>query len=129
VHVASAISQPDTTAAERVASFAGSLWVTGRGLDLLRLSSSGALLGRTDIGPAGIDVVADGSSLWAPAFAPAAARRGDPVAGAILRVDDRGTVVSSTPATRRLFVDGFVAGDGALWVLDGVAGLLLRLPT
>jgi hypothetical protein len=129
VHVASAISPPDTTAAERVASLGGSLWVTGRGLDLLRLSSSGALLGRTDIGPAGIDVVADRSSLWVPAFTSSAAPRGDPVAGAILRVDDRGAIVSSTPATRRLFVDGFAAGDGAVWVLDGVAGLLLRLPT
>jgi hypothetical protein len=37
--------------------------------------------------------------------------------------------VSRAVVTRRLVVNGFVAGDGAVWVLDGVAGLLLRLPT
>jgi DNA-binding beta-propeller fold protein YncE len=127
--VASGISAVETTAAERVAALGGSLWITGRGLDLLRLGPSGALLGRTEIGPAGIDVISDGSSLWVPAFTPAAAGRGDPVAGAILRLDDRGAVVSRATVTRRLFVNGFAAGDGSVWVLDGVAGLLLRLPT
>jgi streptogramin lyase len=127
--VASSISPPETTAAERVATLGGSLWVTGRGLDLLRLTPSGALAGRTEIGAAGIDVISDGSDLWVPAFTDAAARRGDPVAGAILKVDPAGAVTASLVPTRRLFVDGFAAGNGALWVLDGVAGLLLRLPT
>jgi hypothetical protein len=126
---ASGLSPVDTTAAERIAAFSGSLWITGRGLDLLRLTPSGAVVGRTDVGPAGMDVISDGSSLWVPAFTPAAARRGDPVAGAILQIDDHGTVVSRAAAKRRLFVNGLVAGDGAVWVLDGVAGLLLRLPT
>jgi hypothetical protein len=127
--VASAISPADTSAAERVAALGGSLWITGRGLDLLRLAPSGAILGRTEVGPAGIDVISDGTSLWVPAFTPAAARRGDPVAGAIVRVDGSGAVVSRTAAKSRLFVNGFAAGQGALWVLDGVAGRLLRLPT
>jgi hypothetical protein len=128
-HVASAISAVDTTAAERVAALGGSLWITGRGLDFLRLAPSGAVLGRTEVGPAGMDVISDGSTLWLPAFTPAAARRGDPVAGAILRLDDRGAVLSRTAVRGRLFVNGLAAGDGAVWVLDGVAGLLLRRPT
>ena len=39
-----------------------------------------------------------------------------------------GSVSSSVAATRRLFANGVVAVDGALWVLDSVAGLLVRLP-
>jgi streptogramin lyase len=127
--VASAISPAETTAAERVAVLDGSLWITGRGLDLLRLAPSGALVGRTEVGPAGIDVISDGSSLWVPVFGDAAARRGDPVAGAILQVDQHGAVAARIPVRRRLFVNGLAAGDGSLWVLDGVSGLLLRLPT
>jgi DNA-binding MarR family transcriptional regulator len=30
--------------------------------------------------------------------------------------------------TRRLLANGVAAADGALWLLDSVAGLLLRLP-
>jgi streptogramin lyase len=127
--VASGITPAETTAAERVAALDGSLWITGRGLDLLRLAPSGALLGSTEVGPAGIDVISDGSSLWVPVFSDAAARRGDPVAGAILQVDRHGAVAARIPARRRLFVNGFAADGDALWVLDGVSGLLLRLPT
>ena len=127
--VATALSPPDTTAAERVAALGGSLWIAGRGLDLLRRSPSGAALGTTEIGPAAMDVIADGSSLWAAAFTPASARRGDPVAGELLRVDAGGEVVARVAASRRLFVNGLAADGGALWVYDGVAGLLVRLPT
>jgi sugar lactone lactonase YvrE len=76
-----------------------------------------------------MDVIADGSSLWAAAFTPASARRGDPVAGELLRVDAGGQVVARVAASRRLFVNGLAADGGALWVYDGVAGLLVRLPT
>lgn len=127
--IASALSPPDTTAAERVAALGGSLWITGRGLDVLRSSPAGAPLGTVEVGPAAMDVVTDGSGLWAAAFTPAAARRGDPVAGELLRIDTSGAVVRRAKATRRLFVDGLAADDGALWLYDGVAGLLVRLPT
>ena len=127
--VATALSPPETTAAERVAALGGSLWITGRGLDLLRRSPTGAPLGTVEVGPAAMDVVTDGSSLWTAAFTPAAARRGDPVTGELLRVDAGGQVVARVAASRRLFVNGLAAGDGALWVYDGVAGLLVRLPT
>jgi len=127
--VATAISPPDTTAAERVAALGGSLWITGRGLDLLRRSPAGAPLGTVEVGPAAMDVVTDGSSLWTAAFTPAAARRGDPVAGELLRVDAGGEVIARVAATRRLFVNGLAAEAGALWLYDGVAGLLVRLPT
>jgi hypothetical protein len=127
--VATALSPPDTSAAERVAALGGSLWITGRGLDLLQRSSTGAPLGSVEVGPAAMDVVSDGSSLWTAAFTTAAARRGDPVAGELLRVDSGGQVAGRIAATRRLFVNGLAADGGALWVYDGVAGLLVRLPT
>jgi hypothetical protein len=127
--MASGLGPADSSAAERIASFGGSLWVTGRGLDLLRVSPvTGAVLGTTEIGPAGVDVRSDGVNLWLVSYEAAAEPRGDPVAGAVLRIAADGSVHSSVAPTRRLFANGVAAVDGALWLLDSVAGLLLRLP-
>ena len=129
VRMASGLGPADNSAAERIASFGGSLWVTGRGLDLLRVSpATGAVLGTTEIGPAGVDVRSDGVNLWLVSYEAAAEPRGDPVAGAVLRIAADGSVRSSVAPTRRLFANGVAAVDGALWLLDSVAGLLLRLP-
>ena len=66
-------------APERMAWAAGSLWVTGRGTDLLRLDpETGAVQATIEIGVGGIDVVAAGGALWVPARAAAADRRGFP---------------------------------------------------
>ena len=52
----------ERVAAERIAVFDGLLWITGRGLDLLRVSpATGSVVGSTEIGTGGIDVVTDGS--------------------------------------------------------------------
>ena len=128
VRMANGLSPAANSAAERIASFGGSLWVTGRGLDLLRVSpATGAVLATTEIGPAGVDVRTDGTNLWVVAYERAAEVRGDPVAGAVLRIRADGSVVSSITPTKRLFANGVIAVDGQLWVLDSVAGLLLRL--
>jgi hypothetical protein len=37
-------------------------------------------------------------------------------------------VISTLAPTKRLWANGVAAVDGQLWVLDSVAGLLLRLP-
>ena len=66
--VASPLSPPETTAAERVAALGGSLWITGRGLDLLRRSRPERRSETVEVGPAAMDVVTDGSSLWTAAF-------------------------------------------------------------
>src|SRR4051794_20722086 len=56
--IASGISPVETTAAERVVFAGDSLWITGRGLDLLRIDpANGRVTATTDIGPAGIEVV------------------------------------------------------------------------
>ena len=108
--VATTLSPPDTTAAERVAALGGSLWITGRGLDLLRRSPAGAPLGTVEVGPAAMDVVTDGTSLWTAAYTPAAARRGDPVAGELLRVDASGQVVARVAATAGCSSTGWPPG-------------------
>jgi streptogramin lyase len=129
VRMASGLGSANNSAAERIASFGDSLWVTGRGLDLLRVSpSTGAVLGQTEIGPAGVDVRSDGTNLWVVAYEQAAEVRGDPVAGAVLRVGADGSVISSIAPRKRLFANGVAAADGQLWLLDSVVGLLLRLP-
>jgi streptogramin lyase len=55
-------------APERIAMLAGSLWVTGRGTDLIRLDpETGVTQATIEIGAGGIDVVAAAGSLWVPA--------------------------------------------------------------
>jgi virginiamycin B lyase len=116
-------------AAERITAFGSVLWVTGRGLDLLRVSrSSGAVLGQTEIGAGGINVVSDGAGLWAVSYEAAADLRGDPIAAGVLRLDQSGAVTRTVAPTRQFFVDGVALADGQLWLFDAVAGLLVRLP-
>jgi streptogramin lyase len=127
--LANGLGPADTSAAERMALAGGALWVTGRGLDLLRLDpDTGALLGRTEIGAAGIDVAASAGSVWVASYEVAAAPRGDPVLGALHRVDPAsGAVVATSTPTSQTFADGFAVGGGHLWMVDSVHGLLLRL--
>jgi YVTN family beta-propeller protein len=127
--MAGSLGPADNAAAERIAVLGGVLWVTGRGLDLLRVSpETGAVLGRTEIGPAGIDVRVDGDAIWVAAYSEAAEPRGDPEAGAVLRVAPSGEVDERHEPTASLFANGFAAADGKVWILDSVHGLLLRLP-
>jgi len=129
VRMSVGLGPANTSAAERIAFFGGSLWVTGRGLDLLRVSpANGTVLDTTEIGPAGVDVRSDGANLWVVSYEAAAEPRGDPVAGAVLRIGTDGSVLSSVTPTSRLFANGVAAESGRLWVLDSVAGLLVRLP-
>jgi streptogramin lyase len=127
--LASGLGPADNAAAERIALAAGSLWITGRGLDLMRVDpNTGAVLGRTEIGPAGIDVAASGGSVWVASYEAVAEPRGDPVLGALHRIDPAtGTVVATSEPTAQTFADGFAVGGGHLWMVDSVHGLLLRL--
>ena len=119
----------DQVAAERIAIFGGDLWITGRGLDLLRVSpANGSVLGRTEIGTGGIDVVTDGTNLWTVPYEAAADARGEPIADALLRVDGNGAVASRVTPTRQFHADGVAAANGRLWLFDAVAGLLVRVP-
>ena len=84
--VATALTPVDTTAAERIAYARGALWITGRGLDLLRVDpATGAITRTVEIGPGGIEVLAAGSRIVVSAATPRGARRGDPILGAARR--------------------------------------------
>ena len=119
----------DQVAAERIAVFSGDLWITGRGLDLLRVSrANGSVLGRTEIGAGGIDVVTDGTNLWAVPYEAAADQRGEPIPDAVLQVDETGAVANRVTPTRQFHANGVAAANGQLWLFDAVAGILVRLP-
>jgi hypothetical protein len=115
-------------AAERIEAFGGALFVTGRGLDLLRVSPEGSSLGQTEIGAGGIDVVSEGANLWVVPYEAAADLRGEPIADAVLRLDASGAITNRIVPTRQLHANGVAAADGQLWLFDAVAGLLVRLP-
>jgi DNA-binding beta-propeller fold protein YncE len=117
-------------AAERIAVFEGDLWITGRGLDLLRVSrSTGAILGTTEIGAGGIDVRAAGSKLWVASYEAEGDRLGQPIVSELLRIDASGAISQRIAPTRRLFANGLAVDEGSVFVFDSVAGLFVRLPS
>jgi hypothetical protein len=96
---------------------------------LLRVSrANGSVLGQTEIGAGGIDVVTDGTNLWTVPYEAAADQRGEPIPDAVLRVDGTGVVASRVTPTRQFHANGVAAANGQLWLFDAVAGILVRLP-
>ena len=131
VHRSDTPLAPTTSAAaEHVAWSNGALWITGRGLDLLRVDPASArVTGTTEIGAAGIDVVAAGARLLVPTYTAAGARRGDPLLASIVSVDAAsGRVTSSVACTKRFLYAGMSLRGGALRVADVVGGVLVDLP-
>lgn len=119
----------DQVAAERIAVFNGLLWITGRGLDLLRVSpATGSVVGSTEIGTGGIDVVSDGANLWVVSYTAEGDARGEPLVASVLRINAAGGIAATVSSTRALHADGVAAANGELWLFDAVAGLLVRLP-
>jgi streptogramin lyase len=117
-------------APERIARAAGSLWVTGRGTDLLRVDpETGAVQKTIEIGAGGIDVVAAAGSIWVPARAAAADRRGFPTMATLRRVDPaRGTVATPARARARVDVHGLVGYGRGVLLADNTGGVLYRVP-
>src|SRR5262249_55037072 len=74
-------------APERLATLRGSLWITGRGTDLLKVDpANGRVLKKIEIGGSGIDVVAAGGALWVPSRSEAGHRGRRPTLGTPRRV-------------------------------------------
>ena len=117
-------------APERIAWASGSLWVTGRGTDLLRLDpETGAVQATIEIGAGGIDVIASGNSLWVPARAAAADRRGFPTMAALRRIDaTTGKVTTPARASRRVDVHGLVPYRSGVLFADNTGGRLYSVP-
>jgi DNA-binding beta-propeller fold protein YncE len=117
-------------APERMVAAAGSLWITGRGVDLLKVDPVTGSIERTiEIGASGIDVVAAGGSLWVPTRSDEVDRSGFPTMTALKRISlaDGRTATVATP-TGRLDVHGLTAARGALWIADNTGGFLYRVP-
>ncbi len=116
-------------APERVAYLDGSLWVTGRGTDLLKVDpASGAVDEQVDIGASGIDVVAAGGALWVPSRSAAVDPTGFPTMEALRRVTPDGAMTTVAHARGRLDVHGLASAGAWLWLADNTGGFLYRVP-
>jgi streptogramin lyase len=119
-------------APERIALLAGSLWITGRGTDLLQVKPESGEVTRTiEIGGSGIDVVAVAGALWVPARSVAVDASGFPTMEALRRVSLDGAVKIAAMARGHVDVHGLAAGPGgtSVWFADNTAGRLYRLPS
>jgi virginiamycin B lyase len=117
-------------APERMVMLDGSLWVTGRGTDLLRVDpATGAVQATIEIGAGGIDLRAAGGHIWV--FAPSLAddQQGLPYLERALRVDPESNSITSTVRpTSRVVVNGLASDDNSVWIADTAGGRLYRLP-
>jgi DNA-binding beta-propeller fold protein YncE len=117
-------------APERMVWSRGSLWITGRGTDLLKVDPADGSLERTiEIGASGIDVVADGDELWVPTRSAAVDASGFPRMDALKRISaSSGAVATVVRATGRVDVHGLAARQGTVWIADNTNGRLYRVP-
>jgi streptogramin lyase len=116
-------------APERIVFAHGSLWVTGRGTDLLKVDCADGSLERTvDIGVSGIDIAAAGDDLWIPTRSSAIDPRGLPRMNALVRVDaGNGRVRVVARPSGRVDVHGLIADRGGAWIADNSRGRLYRI--
>jgi streptogramin lyase len=117
-------------APERIAWAAESLWVTGRGTDLLRLDpNTGTVQATIEIGASGIDVAVAAGSIWVPTRNAAVDARGFPTMSALRRVDPAtGRVTTPVQPRSRVDVHGLVPyGSGVLFA-DNTGGRLYAVP-
>jgi hypothetical protein len=117
-------------APERMVWAGGSLWITGRGTDLLKVDPATGAIERTiEIGASGIDLVAAAGSVWVPTRSAEVDQSGLPTMDALKRVSiASGTVTSVARPSARLDVHGLAAAGGAVWIADNTGGFLYRVP-
>jgi sugar lactone lactonase YvrE len=125
-------SAPVTTLAgeapERMTWARGKLWITGRGTDLLKVNPADGSLEQTiEIGASGIDIVADGDSLWIPTRSAAVDPTGFPTMDALRRVTPAGKVATVAKPGGRLDVHGLAADGKSIWLADNTSGTLYRV--
>jgi sugar lactone lactonase YvrE len=116
-------------APERMTLSAGSLWITGRGTDLLRVNpETGAVQATIEIGTGGIDVAAAGGRIWVANASAADDRQGLPVMEHLYAVNPATSAIAETVTpTGRLVVDGVATDGTTLWIADVSGGRLYRL--
>lgn len=114
---------------ERMAAANGSLWITGRGTDLLRVDpATRAVTATVEIGAGGIDVIEHAGSLWVPVRPDDPARSGFPVLAALKRIEAAtGAATTVASATGPLDVHGLASDGTAVWLADNTNGALYRI--
>jgi streptogramin lyase len=117
-------------APERMVWADGSLWVTGRGTDLLEIdSASGAVQRTIEIGASGIDVIARGDDVWVATRSQASDLSGFPTMDALKRVSTvTGAVEVVAQSEGRVDVHGLVLAGGRVWLADNSSGRLYDFP-
>ena len=116
-------------APERMVWAAGKLWITGRGVDLLKVNPADGKVETTiEIGASGIDVAVDGDTLVVPTRSAATDARGFPTMNAVQRVSiSTGAVTTLAKPIGRVDVHGLVARNAVAWLADNTGGRLYRL--
>jgi streptogramin lyase len=116
-------------APERMVFAEGSLWVTGRGTDLLRVDpETGAVQATIEVGAGAIDVQAAAHSIWVAAPTAEEDARGNPFLDRLLRIDpSTNRIVETIRPTRPVVVNGTTSTGEALWIADTANGRLYRL--
>jgi streptogramin lyase len=116
-------------APERMVLSDGSLWITGRGTDLLRVDpETGAVQATIELGAGGVNLATAAGSIWAFAANAADDRAGLPFLDRILRVSPAtNTVVETIAPSARVAITGVVSDGAHAWLADTAAGRLFRL--
>jgi streptogramin lyase len=127
--LATRLREPATTATEQAAFADGALWITGRGLDLLRFDPKRRrITAQVEIGPAGLAVAHSGRTLLVASYSARGAQRGDPIVGRLSVVDpSTGRVTRSVTASATMYLSGLALDGGALVAADTALGRFLRL--
>jgi hypothetical protein len=115
-------------APERMVMLAGSLWITGRGTDLLQVDpNTGSVKATIEIGASGIDVAAAAGALWVPVRSAAVDPTGLPTMQTLRRVSAATKRVQTVSrATGRVDVHGIATQGRFVWLADNRAGMLYR---
>jgi hypothetical protein len=118
-------------APERMARLAGSLWITGRGTDLIQVDAqSGDVKATIEIGAGGIDVVAAAGALWVPVRSAAVDPTGFPTMESLRRVSAATAgVTTAATVSGRVDVHGLQVRGGFLWIADNRSGIVYRVRT
>jgi hypothetical protein len=128
--VATGLADTRTASTEEAVFAFGSLWITGRGLDLLRVEpATGKVAATIDVGPAGFFVARAANKILVASYTAAGARRGDPLVGSVGLVDpSTNTLGPATRAVARSYLSGLAVRGGSVFAADTVLGRLVRLP-
>jgi hypothetical protein len=116
-------------APERMVWAAGRLWITGRGVDLLKVNpADGKIESTIEIGASVIDVAVDGDALVVPTRSAETDVRGFPTMNAVQRVSvSTGIVTTLAKPVGRVDLHGLVARSAFAWFADNTGGRLYRL--